>query len=373
VIHHLDQTQFERVRALFTPIAAYQLTAMGVIDGTAPGEIWVDDVDSPQSAYMISPEGMYLAGNPENQVFNRALNDHFRTTLYNVTDEIRSICLVYDPPGWGSKLTGILYPRDLLIYPRRHYVCRALQVDWRAKLPEGFSVRQIDADLLARDDLAISDHAREWVKNNWRTVENYMAHGFGFCTIDEQAHKVVSWSLADCVHGDGCEIGIQTLPEYRRRGLAAITTAAAVDHALANGYAWVGWHCHDDNSGSIGVAEKVGFALERCYVNTYVMVNTWDHLSERGWQAFRAGNYVATTDCYEHAFALQSDVPYYSYALAARANAAAGETDRALHYLAEAIARGPVSAAYLAETPEFESLRDRSEWAALVEKVRANL
>ncbi len=371
MIHHLDQNQFERTRALFSGIAAYQLSAAAVIDGTMPGDIWADDIESPQSAYMVSPEGAFLAGNPENQAFNRALNDYFRTTLYDVSDDIESIWLVYDPPGWGNKLTGILYPRDLLIYPRRHYVCNTLQVDWRANLPEGFSVHRINADLLARDDLGIPDHAHEWVENNWRTVENYMAHGFGFCTIDDSAHKIASWSMADCVHDSECEIGIQTLPEYRRRGLATITTTAAVEHALTHGYVRIGWHCHEENLGSIGVAENVGFELERCYVNTYTMFNTWDQLSERGWQAFRTGNLAATADCYEQVFALRTDVPYYYYALAARANAAIGESERALRYLGEAIQRGPIAAAYLEDTPEFESLRGESAWAALVTRVRA--
>jgi RimJ/RimL family protein N-acetyltransferase len=370
VIHQLDQTQFGRTSALFTGIAAYQLSGASVIDGSMPGNIWVDDVESPQSGYMESPEGMFLAGEPGNRAFNCALNEYFRTNLFDVADAITSVWLTYYPPGWGDKLMGLLYPRDLLICPRRHYVCHQLAVDWRARLPEGFSVRRIDADLLAHDQLTIPDHVNDWVMDNWRSVENYMAHGFGFCTIHDQEKRIVSWSLADCVHGEGCEIGIQTLPEYRRRGLATITAAAAVDHALTNGYAWVGWHCNDDNLGSRGVAEHVGFELERHYVTTYAMFNAWDHWAERGWQAFRAGNITATVDCYERVFALRSDVPHYYYALAARANAAAERSDRALRYLREAIDRGPIAPEYLSETPEFESVRDRPEWAVLFDRVR---
>ena len=50
-------------------------------------------------------------------------------------------------------------------------------------------------------------------------------------------------------------------PAYRRRGLATIVVAATVAHALAAGYHEVGWHCSEDNQGSQGVAEKVGFTL----------------------------------------------------------------------------------------------------------------
>ena len=81
--------------------------------------------------------------------------------------------------------------------------------------------------------------------------------------------QVVSWSLADCRSGDACEIGIHAVKEHRRRGLATITAAAAVEYALSNGYSMVGWQCSEDNLGSVGTAEKVGFERERDYTMWY--------------------------------------------------------------------------------------------------------
>ena len=67
--------------------------------------------------------------------------------------------------------------------------------------------------------------------------------------------------------------GIRTHPDYRRRGLAAIAAAAAVEHALAHGYTSVCCHCNVDNRGSIRTAQKVGFVKERDYVHSYCMVH----------------------------------------------------------------------------------------------------
>jgi hypothetical protein len=47
--------------------------------------------------------------------------------------------------------------------------------------------------------------------------------------------------------------------------LAAITAAATVEYALSHGFSMVGWQCLEDNLGSIGTAEKVGFERERDY------------------------------------------------------------------------------------------------------------
>ncbi|MBX0331372.1 GNAT family N-acetyltransferase [Oscillochloris sp. ZM17-4] len=86
-----------------------------------------------------------------------------------------------------------------------------------------------------------------------------MTCGFGFALFD--GSEPVSWCLADCAVDARCEIGIHTHPDYRRRGLATIVVAATIAHALAAGYDEVGWHCSEDNQGSQGVAEQVGFTL----------------------------------------------------------------------------------------------------------------
>jgi RimJ/RimL family protein N-acetyltransferase len=69
----------------------------------------------------------------------------------------------------------------------------------------------------------------------------------------------------------GCEIGIHTAKE-RRRGLATLTAAATVEYALSNGFSTIGWQCSEDNLGSIGTAEKVGFERERDYAMWYAIL-----------------------------------------------------------------------------------------------------
>lgn len=133
-------------------------------------------------------------------------------------------------------------------------------------MPEGFELRQLDAALFARTDLTNHQRIVDWATANWGSVEQFLAHGFGFVLVHEQT--IASWTLADCIIGERCEIGIHTDPNYRRRGLATIVVAANVAHALSHGLRMVGWQCSEDNLGSQGVAEKVGFRLTQqfpCY------------------------------------------------------------------------------------------------------------
>jgi RimJ/RimL family protein N-acetyltransferase len=113
---------------------------------------------------------------------------------------------------------------------------------------------------------------------NWGSAQAFLERGFGFVTVG--GDRVVSWSLADCVSGDEAEIGIRTDPLHRRKGLAAITAAAAVEHALGAGLRRVGWQCSVRNVGSVRTAERVGFRLEREYVIHYAMREEAAHSDE---------------------------------------------------------------------------------------------
>jgi RimJ/RimL family protein N-acetyltransferase len=273
MIYELVKADHEKVRPLLRPLE-YHLASAAVLDGNNPGRVFVDDPANPQTAFMVSPEGCYLAGNPDNEAFNRALNE----AIYagKAFDEADALFFVCHPGSWQERLRVVLDPRLPMEVVRHHYVCRELNYDWRVDVPDGFTVHRIDEPLLSRSGLRIPDHVRSWMENNWGSIAAFLQRGFGCVTIHDR--EVVSWSLADCVSDDACEIGIRTLPAYRRRGLATITAAAAVDHALSNGFSMVGWHCAVDNLGSIGTAEKVGFERERDYVMYSVFLDEAEHV-----------------------------------------------------------------------------------------------
>ena len=64
------------------------------------------------------------------------------------------------------------------------------------------------------------------------------------------------------VFDDVLEIGIETRPEARRRGLAILACAALIRYALARGLEPV-WSAHSENKPSHVLAARLGFKETR--------------------------------------------------------------------------------------------------------------
>jgi RimJ/RimL family protein N-acetyltransferase len=366
-MHPLPREDYSRVRPLLRSLAQYHVSIDGVLAGHNPGVVYVDNLSGPQVALLIGPEGTYLGGATPTAEQVRALRQLLADLMHNA--DLDALWLDCDA-GWDAHLPDML-PWPPLEQARQHYVCTHLAWDWRTHVPAGFTVLPITADLLNRPDLDVPDHIHEWIENNWGSTGQFLAHGFGLVTVDEAQRRVVSWSLCDCNGGDACEIGIHTHPDYRRRGLAALTTAAAVDHALTHGFQSVGWHCHAENTGSRRTALKVGFAWERDYVHRVCLRSEAIHWAEGGRMAEVRGDYRAAADLYVRAAAAsdqpdwRAHIPYFAACMFAQIE----DYPAAWEWLHRAAALGFADQERLQANAVFDPLKSTVEWTALLETI----
>ncbi len=264
MIYQLPKDHFNRIQPLLHGFD-YQLIVTAVIEHTSPGRILVDDPDHPTSCFLSTPEGSFLAGNPNNTSFNRELGKYLQeriiATKTSPADNKELILSVF-PKTWTKHFTTLFPTQTPKLIPRHHYTCT--QLKWNQPVPNDFAITRIDHTLLANSSVSIPNHVTSWMTSNWRSQDAFLQHGFGFATVHQK--QLVSWSLTDCVSENRCEIGIQTHPDYRRQGLATHTAAAAVDYGLHHGFQEIGWHTSVDNIGSIKVAEKIGFEKVTDYI-----------------------------------------------------------------------------------------------------------
>jgi len=122
---------------------------------------------------------------------------------------------------------------------------------------------EVDDTLLNRAEIAGLAGLREEILGAWRGLEVFLCYGFGFAVLD--GDSLAAWCLSEFnspgrvgSSGPRCEIGIETLPDYQRRGLGACVGSAFVERCLALG-ATPYWHAAAENAASLALAEKVGF------------------------------------------------------------------------------------------------------------------
>lgn len=369
MIRPLPPDRFDAARPLFEGLD-WNLSIPSTLDGHIPGSVWVDDLAKPGVALIQTVECWALGGDPGDA---KGLAEWVRFMREELlpSGEADELDLRLSP-AWAGQIEALTLGLDraLIRWPRRHYRCtQPAMPDWAAHLPPGIVMRPIAPALINkgdRDEISVPGHVLRWIDHNWGSREGYYARGFGVCLLDEATRAVVSWSLADCIHADRCEIGIHTLPDYRRRGLATLTTSAALEVAAARGYGEVGWHCDEANAGSIGTALKAGFTLERPYHAVVIMADAGVHQTVMAYRALLDGDPSASDAAYRRALDLGTDYPWWVHMTHARACAMLKDYDAAFESLGRAAAAGLTRSA-LDDAEILAPLRDMPGWSRLVE------
>jgi RimJ/RimL family protein N-acetyltransferase len=369
MIHALNKTDYEKARPLFQPLTEYLLFCTGVLEGKYPGRVFVDDPAHPRTAFMITRDmWCFLAGDPHNDAFNRALNAAILAR--EVVGEGVSVLLLHcHPEDWDGQLAAVFAPRPPIAYPRRRYIGRVLRYDWRADVPQGFTVQRADNSLLERAGLEIPEDVRD-VLEMCGPGDDPAQKGFGFVAFHQG--QIVAHAVVDCIVGDAGDMGLFTHEDYRRRGLATLTAAAAVEYGLAHGLNMVNWDCGEDNVGSLRTAEKLGFERERDHTLYLWSFDETRHMLGLAQRSMDEGRYRDSLDVCEKMLAQQEHVPPYAYHMMACTWAKLGHPDKAFEHLHNAVDKGWTDVSYTQDREEFKPLHDQPQWAAVLERMRQN-
>lgn len=369
MIYELEQSDYHHVQGLFRPLMAFQPFCTAVLSGVHPGRVFVDDPRRPQAAFLARTDPWcFLAGSPHHDAFNQALN----WALFDrqaIGPDATVLYFTCHPQDWHGPLARVCHPREPVPALRRHYVGRALACDWRSHLPDGCTLLPLDGALLHRPGLDLPDEVRVTL-DRWRALAGPRFQDFGFVTLCDG--EVASWATVDAVAAGTGDIGFFTLPPYRRRGLATVAAAAAVEWGLAHGLSHVNWTCAEDNLASIRIAQKLGFERRSDYRIYLLAFDEAQHLTHLAYSRLQAGRYRESLDLYARFLARQDDMPPWFHHDVARAWAGLGDGEKAFDYLRAAAERGWSELVATVHCPEFDALRHTPAWAAVLARIRQN-
>lgn len=261
MIHELKPPVTQQAQRLFAPFT-FHASCAAVLQGASPGTVLVDDASAPTGGFVSSPEGAYLSGEATNLPFWRDLEDYLHEPS-NLGHLIWQLFLIASSKEWCNRLGTVRGANGIRSFSRRHYQCNTGDRLPTIQPPPGADLLPIDQEFLDSEKYARPEHMDRWIRNNWGSRAHFLDTGFGVVTVC--ANEVVAWSLADCIAGSACEIGIHTKEEWRRDGMGAFTAGGAIRRAAALVMKTVGRHCPEENVASWRTAERAGMALERRY------------------------------------------------------------------------------------------------------------
>jgi len=373
MIHLISKNAYEKIRPLFHELEAFQPMCTAVLDGIYPGNVWVDNPDNPKSAFLftfLSGGGVawcFLAGDPGHLDFNAALNKAiFEEKL--VGKDVGMFLFTCTPENWNGQLEAVGSPRQPIPMLRQHYVCRQLSFEWQINQPEGYEIIPMETSLLEQGDLQIPLQVKATLEK-WLTIEDQRFQDYGYAVIHD--HKIVSWATVDFVSSKAGDLGFETLPEFRQRGLGSMVAAIAMAHGLEKGIE-IHWTCANDNIGSVRTAEKLSLEHERSYSGHLFVLDMSDHLAQLGYSFLTRGEHRQAINCYEQLFDQKANVPIWAYLDTAQAWAALGEGNNALKYLQIAAKQGLSAVETVKQIPEFQFLHDWPAWQEVIEGIQQN-
>ena len=373
-IVEIKADDYGKVRPLFAPLEEYQPMCTSVLDDIWSGKIWVDNPENPQSAMLITflsgggAAWCFLAGNPNNAQFNMLLNKELFDEKV-AGKEVGIFLFTCSPEHWGGQLEIVGKPRQPATMYRQHYVCRELTYDWQSTLLDEYTILPMNPDLLKAEKLQIPSQVRSTL-GKWMTIKDERFQDYGFVVVYE--NQVVAWSTVDFVTSDSGDLGFETLPEFRQRGLGSLVAAVALEHGLKMGIE-IHWTCAEDNIGSQKTAKKLGLVCERDYIMYLFALDVSEHIAQLAYSYLARGEHRQAIDCYEQLFAQKTDIPEWAYFDTAQAWAALGESQNAIKYLRMAAKEGWSALEITEKTSEFQILHNLPEWSDVIERIRQNI
>jgi len=267
MIAELEFHEYGKVKPLFAGLE-FDLLLSAISEGNSLAQIWADDRSEPNTIFLWDKANnvFYLAGEASDDQFNKEITEVLAREIVPelmLRNRLYYFRLRATSDTWDQKLLTIFAGVNII---RGRYIFHShrkpVKPDFRRSIPRGFRLEQIDEEFLYSSDYVNKEFVLGEIRQMWPSIDRFVKFGFGFSLLTEEC--VVCWCTSEYVSKGKCGIGIETLQEYQRRGLATIAASAFVELCIARQIKPY-WECNAENVASRRVAEKVGFTRESVY------------------------------------------------------------------------------------------------------------
>jgi RimJ/RimL family protein N-acetyltransferase len=259
----LEKEHYGKIIQSLRSVSINHLFARAVVEKRKAGKIYVDNAYKPETFYVIESYGMSLLfGNWKNIDFNIQFKDYAlnKKQIRNSYEWMQTF-----PDEWNETLsdlfgdsliksadntqeTGVIELNTRVNFKFSHEKYKKIQ----KKSFENVEIRKTDAEIFKKMPGTVTP------KYFWDSEDDFLKKGVGFSLFYDK--QLAATSFSSCIIENILEIGVETVAEFRGKGLAEIVCYPLIDYCIENNYVPI-WSCRLENIGSYKLAPKVGFEV----------------------------------------------------------------------------------------------------------------
>lgn len=260
----LSCNRYHLLLPLLNEVRINTLFARFVLEHKVTGKVYVNRLENP-SVYCIGhPYGMSLLfGDTGDEAFNRRFVEYALNTNGN---RKHYIWMQAWPKTWNDKLDNLLGKKLVKAGNHENEVQnRMVELNTRVNFkfnPEKY--RRFKKTLTGKNYEIVRTDEKMYTAmvgsvvpcHFWDHAGEFIKSGVGFSLFYEG--KLATTAFSAFIFEGVLELGMETFPEYRGKGLAQWAYSALIDYCLEHNYEPV-WSCRLENTASYNLAQKLGF------------------------------------------------------------------------------------------------------------------
>lgn len=240
------------------------LFARFLLEHRVNGKVYLNRLENPSVYYIEHPYGMSLLfGDTGDEAFNRRFVEY---ALNINANRKHYVWMQAYPETWNDKL-GSLLGEKLVKAGNNENDAHSKIVELNTRVNFKFnhhkykSFRQTltgkNYKIVRTDEKMYAEMAGSVVPCHfWDNATEFAKSGVGFSLFDEG--KLATTAFSAFIFEGILELGMETFPEYRGKGLAQLVCSALIDYCMDHNYEPV-WSCRLENVASYNLAQKLGF------------------------------------------------------------------------------------------------------------------
>ncbi len=255
-LRQVDKSEYSRFIDSAKSCSANRVYPMSIAEGYQEGDIYVEErahtaTTNTRDGCAVASQAasvvmfwhycgfVYFSGSPSADLLEEVYQEFLKKKL-----ERRFIIITDDEEikdFFSSKSDVIIDKRFEYVHDVQKYIAEA-ESDFRIERISGNNIERI--------------HGRIIPSFSWDSNEAFLDKGLGYVTVDGDRVAAVAFSSA--VSSDEIDIGVETDPDYQRRGLSAKLSSKMCEEIIAMGKKPV-WAHAAANVASGKTAERAGF------------------------------------------------------------------------------------------------------------------